>query len=376
MTERPFRLVIAGGGTGGHVQPAVATLEVLRTLAPLETLWIGSRDGFEREVAARQGIAFRAIATGKLRRYLSLSTVPDAARVPLGVVQALRALRGFRPDVVFATGGFVSVPTVVAARWLRIPSLTHEQTAGVGLANRINARFCDVVALAYPTSTEQLQGTRARLVVTGNPVRDALRGGDAAAARARFGFSDALPVIYVTGGVLGAHAINESVRIALPRLVSIAQVLHQCGPPAGNGDEPRLLAAREQLPPDLRSRYVVRERIGDELADVLAAAILAIGRAGAGTVAELATLGMPSILIPLPGTGGDEQTRNARVLVEAGAAVLLPQGELTPDRLVNEVTGLLGDRARLREMSERARERGHADAAARLAREVLALVNR
>lgn len=376
MTDRPFKLVIAGGGTGGHVQPAVATLSVLRDHGPLDALWIGSRDGFERTAAAEQGIPFRAIAAGKLRRYLSLSTAADAVRVPTGVIQALALLRRFRPEAVFATGGFVSVPTAVAARMLRIPCLSHEQTATAGLATRINARFCDVVALAYASSAAQLQGVRARLVVTGNPIRAALRCGDAVAGRTLFGFSPASPVVYVTGGVLGAHAVNEAVQAALPALVAVAQILHQCGPAEGNGDYPRLLAACRRLPSPLQARYAVRERIGPELADVFAAVSLVVGRAGAGTVAELATLGKPSILIPLPGAGGDEQTQNARVLADAGAAVLLPQRELTPERLVDAVRGLLDDPELLQLMSERARERGHGDAAERLAGEILAVARR
>ncbi|HUZ01691.1 MAG TPA: undecaprenyldiphospho-muramoylpentapeptide beta-N-acetylglucosaminyltransferase [Thermomicrobiaceae bacterium] len=376
MTERPFKLVIAGGGTGGHVQPAVATLDVLRQQVTLEPLWIGSRGGFERGAAAEAGIPFRAISTGKLRRYLSLNTVVDAVRVPAGVVQACLALRSFRPDAVFATGGFVSVPAVIAARMLGIPCLSHEQTATAGLATRINARFCDVIALAYAASADQLRGTRARLVVTGNPTRAALLSGDPATGRERFHFDAESPVVYVTGGVLGAHAINEAVRLTLPTLVEVTQVVHQCGPAAGNGDYQRLLEARERLPAARRARYAVEERFGPELADVFAAACLVVSRAGAGTIAELATLGKPSILIPLPGAGGDEQARNAAVLAEAGAAVLLPQRELTSERLLDVIHALVGDAERLRDMATRAREHGHGDAATRLAREVLSLADR
>lgn len=371
-----LKIVIAGGGTGGHVQPAIATLEVLRQRVPVEPLWIGSSGGVEAEAAARAQIPFRAIPTGKLRRYVSLHTLVDAVRVPLGVLQALRILRRVRPDVVFATGGFVSVPTVVAARVLGIPCLSHEQTATIGLANRINARFCDVLALAYARPAGPRPGWRARAVVTGNPIRASLLAGSSQTIAEAFGLDPALPLVYVTGGALGAHAINEAVRLALPRLVSMAQVLHQCGPTAANGDYPRLLEARAALAPELQSRYVVVERVGDELPGVYAAATVVVSRAGAGTVAELATLGKPAILIPLPGTGGDEQTRNARVLADDGAATLLPQAELTPDRLVAELQGLLQDPARRAAMSARARAHGHAAAAERLADAILSLAGR
>ncbi len=367
-----LRIVIAGGGTGGHVQPALAVLQSLAEQVNVLPVWIGSSAGIERDVAAENMIPFTSIQTGKLRRYFSLQTPVDAARIPIGAVQALFALRRIRPDVVFSTGGFVSVPTVVAARLLGIPSITHEQTATVGLATRINARFADVVALSFERSRENLTKTRGRVAVTGNPVRQSLFKGTPERAREIFGLPDDRPLIYVTGGVLGAHAINQAVIESLPQLLQLASIIHQCGPEAGNGDLSRLMATRNQLDAALGQRYAIRERIGPELADVYSAASLVIGRAGAGTVAELAALGKPSILIPLPGTGGDEQTLNARVLAEAGAAVLLPQEQLTADRLVAEVRKLI-ESGRVDEMARAAKGHGQCDAADRLAREILAL---
>ena len=367
-----IRLVIAGGGTGGHVQPALAVLQSLRQKANVDPLWIGSRGGVEASLARENNAPFRAIQTGKLRRYFSLQTPIDAMRIPLGSVQAFNILRRFRPDVIFSTGGFVSVPTVVAGRLLRIPSITHEQTATVGLATKINARFATVVALSFAQSQSQMSGTNARLIVTGNPVRASLFGGSADAGREHFSLPSDLPLIYVTGGALGAQAINRTVMDALPQLLQRAVVLHQCGPASGNGDLPLLEAARNTLPFEFQSRYAIRERIGEELADVYAAAALVVGRAGAGTVAELAALGKPALLVPLPGTGGDEQTLNARFLEDAGAAVLLPQDQLTPDRLMMEIDRLL-DSSTLETMSEAARRIGRTDAADRLANAILQL---
>lgn len=172
MNDRPLRLVIAGGGTGGHVLPAIAVVEELRRRGALgETLWIGSKDGVEGEAAARAGLPFRSIETGKLRRYLAARTAADAARIPVGVAQAWRLLRAFRPSVVFSSGGFVSVPTVAAAARLA-PILTHEQTAIVGLANRINARFADVFAVSWDETAPAAAALHRRVVVTG------IRSGD------------------------------------------------------------------------------------------------------------------------------------------------------------------------------------------------------
>jgi UDP-N-acetylglucosamine--N-acetylmuramyl-(pentapeptide) pyrophosphoryl-undecaprenol N-acetylglucosamine transferase len=372
LTKR-LRLVIAGGGTGGHVQPAIAVYHRLSTSTEVEALWLGSHSGIEQSAANRAGIVFVPIQTGKFRRYLSLRTPIDLVRIPIGVAQAVRALRTFRPDVVLSTGGFVSVPTIIAARLLRIPSLTHEQTATVGLATRINARFASVIALSFEQSRRQLSGAKARVTVTGNPIRTTLFNGSGNEGLRTFGLSPDLPLVYVTGGALGAHAINEAVQAALPQLLTFTQVVHQCGAASGNGDFPRLLETRAALSTELQSRYVVRERIGDELPDLYAAASVVVGRAGAGTVAELAALGKPSILIPLPGTGGDEQTLNARVLADAGAAVLLPQSELNPARLVTEIQSLLKS-DRLAAMSQAALTCGQHDADQRLATEILSLV--
>ena len=326
-TDAP-RLVIAGGGTGGHVLPALAVVDELRRRERLGALlWIGSAGGVEREAAAGAGIPFRAIPTGKLRRYLSARTLVDAARIPLGVGAAWRSLRRFRPDVVFSTGGFVSVPTVAAAARLA-PILTHEQTAILGLATRINARFADVLAVSYDGTTPLASARHRRVVVTGNPVRTSLAAGDAARGLARWGFAADLPLLYVTGGARGASPLNERLAALLPDLLHHCQVLHQTGPASANPDAANLARAREGWPPDLRRRYRVVEFLGDELADVYATASLVLGRAGAGTVAELAFLGKPAILVPLPGAGGDEQTRNARLLADAGAAVHPREGVL------------------------------------------------
>lgn len=373
VDQTPVRVVIAGGGTGGHVQPAIAVSGTLRERAQVDLNWIGSATGVERDVAEERGIPFWTIPVGKLRRYLSLYTVTDALRIPFGILRARLLLRRLQPDVLYSTGGFVSVPTVVAAWLAGIPVITHEQTATVGLANRINARFARRIALAYATTADDLNRYRDRIVITGNPVRPDLIEGDAARARQRYSFPDDMPLVYITGGSLGAQAINGQVRAAIADLLDRACVVHQCGPASMNGDLPRLLEARARLPEHLQARYVIQERIGGELADIYAAASLVVGRAGAGTIAELALLGKPSILIPLPGSASDEQRRNAEVLASAGAAIHIPQSELTPHRLVDEVTGLLDHPEDLDRMAAAARGVAQPDAARLLADEVIAL---
>lgn len=367
-----MRLIITGGGTGGHVQPALAVLAELRQRAAVaDVLWIGSADGVEGGVAERAGIPFRAVHTGKLRRYASAQTPLDAARIPLGVVQARRLLRSFHPDVVFSTGSFVSVPTVLASFRLA-PVLTHEQTASLGLATRINARVSTVLAVSYE-ETAAVAGRYRHVTVTGNPVRDVLARGDAERGRRALGFTRELPILYVTGGARGASPLNQRIATLLPDLLDHCQILHQTGPASANADAEALAQARAGWPPHLQARYRVVEFVGDELPDVFAAADLVLGRAGAGTVAELAYLGKAAVLIPLPGAGGDEQTRNARLLANVDAAVLLPQDQATPECLRATLLQLLTDREARAAKGARAKAVGRPDAAARLADELLAL---
>lgn len=366
--DRPgaLRLAIAGGGTGGHVLPAVAVIEDLKRRGAFgDALWIGSRDGLEGEAAAAAGVRFVAIPTGKLRRYLSLENIVDAFRVPVGIASARRALGSFRPDVVLSTGGFVSVPTVIAARGVA-PVLTHEQTAILGLATRVNARSAAVLAVSFERTRADAEALHGRVIVTGNPVRAGLRDGDRARGLTWAGFTPDLPVVYVTGGARGASPINQRIAAMLPGILDQTQMLHQTGPASANRDAADLGVRRGSFPEHLRDRYKIVDFVRDTIADVYAMTDLVIGRAGAGTVSELAYVGLPAILIPLPGAGGDEQAVNARVLGDAGAAIVLPQHEATPERLAREITSLLTNHDQMQRMSAAALVVSRPDAAANL----------
>jgi len=377
--EHKLRLTIAGGGTGGHVLPGISVVQELQRRGALaDVIWIGSHDGQERESAAAEGIRYVSIPTGKLRRYISVSNIIDMGRVPVGIVAARRILRSSGPDVIFSTGGFVSVPTVIAAKGIA-PVVTHEQTAIVGLANRINARFADVLAISHRESEASARQLHRRVELTGNPIRTGLVHGDRSRGLEQLGFTSELPVLYVTGGARGASALNERIGALLPELLPHLQILHQTGPTSANQDGEQLRSVRAALPLELQGRYVLREFIGAELPDVYAAADLVLGRAGAGTVAEFAYVGLPSILVPLPGAGGDEQFRNAQVLAGAGAAVVVPQTEAINERLRDEILGLVASPERRVAMAAGARAVAQPHAAANLAElllEVAAQANR
>jgi UDP-N-acetylglucosamine--N-acetylmuramyl-(pentapeptide) pyrophosphoryl-undecaprenol N-acetylglucosamine transferase len=262
----------------------------------------------------------------------------------------------------------------VIAGWLqRDPSLTHEQTALVGLANRIAGRFATRVAVSYAQSVRYFP--REKVIVTGNPLRPALLRGDARKAAALFGFDAAQPVLYITGGAQGSHAINLAVRGALPLLLECCQVVHQCGQgPDGTGEDLRMLErVREELSPQQKERYRVQAYVGEELGDLYALASLVVGRAGAGTVNELANLGKPSVLVPLPGAAGGEQEANARALEKVGGAVVLLESEMTSESLVNIICSLVTDPVRTAAMGEGAHRLSTSGAADRVVDELLRL---
>lgn len=386
LTGSSFRLIVTGGGTGGHTYPALTAVRTLQArLAAegrgLEVLWIGTPQGLEARVAPAEGIAFTTVATGKIRRsanplkMLSPANIKDMARVPLGVMQARKAIKGFRPDVVLATGGYVAVPAGLAARLCKRPLVLHEQTVRLGLANRKLAGSAARVAVSSESSLPLLpEAVRPAAVVTGNPVRPEVLAGHAdkaVDALGLTGFDRRLPTLYVTGGAQGAQQINDMIGDALPWLLERANVVHQCGP--ANVEALRGRAAA--LPPELAGRYYLTGFVGPELPDILALADVVVSRSGAGTLAELTALGKPAVFVPLASSAGDEQAHNARHLEDAGAAVALV-GEVTEQRLRDAVGPLLTDPARRESMATAARAHGRPDAADRLVDVVLAAASR
>ncbi|MGW7021776.1 UDP-N-acetylglucosamine--N-acetylmuramyl-(pentapeptide) pyrophosphoryl-undecaprenol N-acetylglucosamine transferase [Streptomyces decoyicus] len=373
---RAFRLSVTGGGTGGHTYPALTAVRALQArLAAdgraLDVLWIGTPDGLEARVAPAEGIPFKTVATGKIRRaanplkMVSPANVKDMARVPLGIAQARKIISEFRPDVVLATGGYVAVPAGLATRMCRRPLVLHEQTVRLGLANRKLAGSAARIAVSSESTLPLLpESVRSSAVVTGNPVRPEVLTGHADKAVATLGvtgFDRRLPTLYVTGGAQGAQQINDVIRDALPWLLERANVVHQCGP----ANVEALRGHTAALPAELAGRYYLTPFVGPELPDVLALADIVVSRSGAGTLAELTALGKPAVFVPLASSAGNEQAHNAQHLEETGAAVAL-LGNVTAERLQDALGPLLTDPARRAAMAERAREHGRPDAADRL----------
>jgi UDP-N-acetylglucosamine--N-acetylmuramyl-(pentapeptide) pyrophosphoryl-undecaprenol N-acetylglucosamine transferase len=345
-------IVIAGGGTGGHLYPGIAIAEELQRRRPgLEIVFAGVGLPLEREILDRHGYRLVAVRSGGLIGKSIGARLRALARAAAGLAQSLRLLRRLRPEAVIGVGGYASGPMVMAAVLLRIPTLIQEQNSIPGMTNRVLAPWVRKVAVSFAETKHFLGG---RGEVTGNPIRAAF-----AAAR-RKGRGETFNVL-VFGGSQGARSINDAVLAALPLLAAQRLGLrfqHMTGP----GDLAR--AAAEYAArgfPASAVPYIADIREAYEQAD------LVIARAGASTVAEIAACGKASILVPLPTSAHDHQRKNARAFADAGAALVMEEGSLTGESLARVILELRDDPARLVAMERAAASLARPDAAGRIA---------
>jgi len=321
------RLLVTGGGTAGHVVPALPIMQVFVDEG-VQVDFIGSGSAFEKSLVAPLSVTYHGISAGKLRRYFSLQNLLDAFRVLLGIFQALILVGRLRPDVVFSKGGFVSFPVALAAWCWRVPVVAHESDLTPGLANRLAMPFVKSLCTSFPaTRPGRFTG---ELVYTGSPVRPELTRGDPERGLALIDADGSRPVLIVTGGSLGADRINAVVREALPELVRRAVVVHVCGP-------------GKVVPQDVAD-YHPFEYVREAWGDLLAAATAVVSRAGANTLYELLCLKKPNLLIPLSrqASRGD-QIENAAWAEAEGFSHVLAEEALTADSLVTAVDEILAE---------------------------------
>lgn len=360
--------------TGGHVTPAIALIKELKKRGYDDLIFVGrstmmegdKTPSIESVLIPQLGVKFFTITPGRLQRRFSIYTIPSLLRAPLAVLQALALLLRESPQVVVSFGGYVALPVVIAAWILRIPVVTHEQTVVTGLANSIIARFATRIAVSFESSLKYFPAKK--VVLTGNPVRPEVFE----VRSRRYAFSSRRPVIYVTAGNQGSHIINVTVAEILPNLLQKNIVVHQAGSAGVTDDFAMLTKLSGSLPHELRNYYFLERYIGPEdIGALLGRADLVIGRSGANTVADLAARKVPAIFIPLPFATHDEQTKNARLLVDAGSAVILPQRELTGERLLAVTEMMLENLTKYKKAATNAKRLVRLDAAEKLAGEVL-----
>lgn len=375
-----MKFVITGGGTGGHLTPALAVIDAIKREHPsADILFVGSTTGIEAEIVPNRGIAYKSIATGKLRRsskgligMLTMANLRDMFAVPKGLFDAYRILRAYKPDALLSTGGYVAVPASIAAWLLRIPVIIHEQTTTIGLANRLCCAIAHTVALSSELARTDLpKRAQTGAVITGNPIRQETLTGSRERASGRFGFPSDMPVLLVTGGAQGARVINQAVGDVIEELTRSHFVIHQCGK---QGIE-ALTSLRDTKPDATKQRWFLSAFLdADAMADAWAAAQVVIARAGAGTVNEGLILGKPMIFVPLEPSSRDEQLRNAERSVALGAAVIVRQASCNGQSLRDALHAIIDKPGRTAQMEAAARGNAILDADDRIASLLLAAI--
>lgn len=357
--------------TGAHFTPAVATIEELRKFKETEIVYVGRKTtqegdnspSVESQVLPTLGVKFIPIITGRLQRDFTINTIPSLLKIPIGFLQSFLIIFKEKPDVLLSFGGYVAVPTVITSWLFSIPIIVHEQTLITGLANRISAFFADKIAVSFKDN--QFKGEK--VVLTGNPVRREIIEESKVA---KLTHSNGLPTVLVMGGNQGSHVINLALEGCLEKLLQIARVYHQTGDSKfkdfeklkGSGNSGRF-----------GERYDVRKWIGDEYPKILQEADLVVSRAGINTLSELALLGKPALLVPIPNR---EQRKNAKYFENLKFTKTLLQSQVSGDTLLQNVKHMLKNINSLKEKAKGARKVIILDAAKKLALETILLVKK
>lgn len=359
-----MKLLIVSGG-GGHFSPALAVIQTMPedwevTVVGRQYAFEGDTAlSFEYQTAKKLGINFRVLETGRLQRKFTRHTLSSLMRVPVGFAQAMSILKEEKPDVVLSFGGYVSVPIGFAAHTLGIPIVLHEQILSAGLSNKLIARFAKKICISWKESENHLP--KAKCVLTGNPLRkfpmatmmhhplktspqpSPNRRGGQMEEEGSSGVED-LPLLYVTGGSGGSHALNSLVEGALENLLEKYCVVHQTGDAKEFGDFARLEQLREGLPEPLKNRYFLYKFVEPaKMFEFLMWANLIVSRSGINTVTELIYMGKPCLLIPLPYGQHDEQLENAKFVQKIGLGEVAEQEGLTSDALFEKIEAMMND---------------------------------
>ena len=372
-----MRFVIAGGGTGGHIYPALAIARALeRQDATATILFVGTGHGLESELVPHAGYPLQTIHLYGFQRRISWRNLQNVFWTVRSLWEVRKILREFRPDAVIGTGGYVCGPVVWSAASAGIPTLIQEQNAFPGVTNRILSRVVDVAAVGYPEAAPKFAGHKARVVVTGNPVREDLLQETREESCRHFGLRPELPVLLITGGSQGARSINQAALAVHRRWAGKkeVQILHITGQTGYNNIIHTLQAEGLPIHDGEAGRIVVPYL--HEMPKALAAARLVVSRAGAIGLAELTLRGIPAILIPYPFASENHQEINARALEKNGAAVVIRDSELTGELLTATVEKLIADSEKLRSMAAAAAAMGTPRAADEIAALVFDLLNR
>lgn len=367
-----MRIVLVGGGTGGHFYPLIAVAEAIeditteRTLIEPELIYIGP-EPFDKTALLEHAIIYEPMVAGKMRKYASILNVFDSIKTMIGVVRSIFQLYRLYPDVVFSTGGYAAFPTLVAAKLLKIPVIIYDADAKPGRVSLWSSKFARWIAIAHleaaPLYPEKIRDRVARV---GHPIRKEIISPSKEGGYEFLKLDQSVPCIMIMGGSQGAQAINEVVIDALPDLVQRYNVVHQAG--AANVDDVSKLAMVVLKDSPYKERYRCFGLL-NTLAIRMTAGIssVVVARAGSGTIFEIASWGIPAMLVPIPEDISHDQTENAFSYARAGAAVVIEQRNLTPHLLSAEIDRLMNDQGKRAQMSEAAKQFAKPDAARKIA---------
>ncbi|MEI7777541.1 MAG: undecaprenyldiphospho-muramoylpentapeptide beta-N-acetylglucosaminyltransferase [bacterium] len=367
-----MKILLTGGGTGGHFYPIIAIAEELRDVAKEKKLlspeiYYMAPTPYNARALFENEIIFRKVTAGKQRRYFSLLNFFDLFKIATGVFQATWQIFFIMPDVIFGKGGYVSFPAMAAARFLGIPVVIHESDSHPGKVNLWAGKFAKRVALSYPEAAKYFKEDKVAL--TGNPVRKGITMAVKSGAFEYLNMEESIPVIFILGGSQGSQRINESILDALPELVEKYQIIHQTG--SKNYQDMQKMAdiALEASP--FKSRYKPFDYLNDLAMKMSAgAASLVVSRSGS-TIFEIASWGLPSILIPIPESISHDQTTNAFSYARTGAADVIEENNLTTEILLSEIEKILSNPELQAKMAAAAKSFAKPDAAKKIAEQII-----
>jgi len=364
-----MKMIVSGGGTGGHIYPALSLVDYMeKNIKNHDALYIGTSDGLESQIVTQKGVPFQAIHVQGFKRSLSLDNIKTILYFLKAIKQSKKIIDEFKPDVVVGTGGYVCAPIVYAAHKKGVPTIIHEQNSVPGLANKFLARYVDKIAICFEEAANYFD--KSKTVLTGNP-----RAQEVAAIQPNkrledLGLDQSLPTVLIFGGSRGALSITNAMLEALPVLADKPyQVLFVTGKIYYDN-------VLKQMDTELKnhSRLRIVPYI-DQMEQVLVNVDLVVGRAGATSLAEITSLGLPSILIPSPNVTNDHQTKNAQAVVQHGGATLVTDAELTGEKLVKEIDSIMLNPEVCKRMAKASKALGIPDATERLFSEVYQLIN-
>ena len=369
-----MKILLTGGGSGGHFYPLIAVAESINEIAKKENLvspqiFFMSDSPYDAETLIENNITFIPISAGKIRRYASALNFLDLFKTAFGVVGALIKVFRIYPDVVFSKGAYASFPVLMAARILRIPVIIHESDSVPGKTNVWAGKFAKKIAVSYPDTAKYFD--ESKVAYTGNPLRKAILNVNKSGAHEYFELEKDIPTILIIGGSLGAQIINERILDALPKLVEKYQILHQTG--KANFQEVSTTATVVLSGSKFADRYRPMEYLNNlELRMAAGVARIIVSRAGS-TIFEIAAWGRPSIIIPIPETVSHDQTSNAFAYARSGGAEVIEENNLGTHVLVAEINRINDDQTLWQKMATGAKSFAKIDAADKIAQEILSI---